>query len=112
MSSLYSYLHSWIYSSYPSGQQSDIDVPQAPSLACVSSAHASVSDSITIPFPARNMPSMEVFRLHALNKTHLDAIMNVKLRHVEVLPTTRVYSPKHPVLKELLEKTRYLQYVN
>ena len=63
------------------------------------------SVSNIIPGPARNMPLMDKFHLGMLNKAQLKEILNVKLRHVEQEEKQHiVYPPKHPVLRELLNK--------
>lgn len=57
-----------------------------------------------IPAPARNMPNINKFQLHMLNKAQLNAILSVKLKPINIQKSSKVYEPRHPVLKELLQK--------
>ena len=45
--------------------------------------------------------------LRNLNKAQLTQILNVKLKHVPLEEQKREYQPRHPVLRELLDKFRY-----
>lgn len=129
MTSLFNYLLSslWTYSDENTTLQS---VPQAPPLP--SSIVQPVKQNIiipkrqtlislndlkkvrlnpvsrVIPGPARNMPVMNTFSLGMLNKAQLKEILSVQLRHIEHPDKKKkediVYAPKHPVLRELLEK--------
>lgn len=123
MTSLFNYLLSslWTYSDENTTLTS---VPQAPPLpSSIVPKHPkrqtliSLSDlkkvklnpvSRVIPGPARNMPVMNTFSLGMLNKAQLKEILSVQLRHVEHPDNKKkediVYAPKHPVLRELLEK--------
>ena len=49
--------------------------------------------------------NFEKINMRCLNKAQLDAIMNVKLKHVDNIVENKTYEPRHPVLKELLNKT-------
>ena len=65
--------------------------------------------SNVIPSPARNMPvkgslKVDKFQLYILNQAQLKAIKNVKLKHIPQQTKTKIYEPRHPVLKELLSK--------
>lgn len=56
-----------------------------------------------IPSPARNMPHITKFQLHMLNKAQLQSILSVKLKPVKLISKPTYYTPRHPVLRELLE---------
>lgn len=61
-----------------------------------------------IPNPSRNMPPLfDKIDLRNLNKAQLTQILNVKLKHVPLEEQKREYKPRHPVLRELLDKFRY-----
>ena len=61
----------------------------------------------TIPSPARNMPNIDKFILQQLNKAQLNDILNVKLKKTKIDRIKPLYyEPVHPVLKELLQKTK------
>jgi hypothetical protein len=57
-----------------------------------------------IPNPSRNMPPMDKFNLRDLNKAQMNMILNVKLKPAIVNQKPVYYAPKHPVLRELVEK--------
>jgi len=57
-----------------------------------------------IPNPSRNMPPMDKVNLADLNKAQLNMILNVKLKPTQVNEKPTYYEPKHPVLRELLNK--------
>lgn len=57
-----------------------------------------------IPAPARNMPPLDKFTLNVLNQAQLKQIMSVKLKKTKHIEKVRYYEPRHPVLKELLQK--------
>ena len=57
-----------------------------------------------IPNPSRNMPLMDKVNLRDLNKAQLNMILNVKLKPAIVNQKPTYYEPKHPVLRELLQK--------
>ena len=59
-----------------------------------------------IPNPSRNMPPIDKFNLRCLNKAQLNVIMNVKLKPIPKVDKIQRYEPRHPVLKEILEKTK------
>lgn len=113
MSSIIDYISSWwVTPKIDSTNSLDNDMSQTP----VKSEHeavylVSVSDLLSvklkppkdiIPAPARNMPHITKFQLNMLNQAQLKAILSVKLKHVEQSYKPKVYTPRHPVLKELL----------
>jgi hypothetical protein len=57
-----------------------------------------------IPAPARNMPPVDKFTLNVLNQAQLKQIMSVKLKKTKHKEKVIYYEPRHPVLKELLQK--------
>lgn len=58
------------------------------------------------PNPARNVPpNFSKVDLRNLNKAQLNAILSVKLKPTPINDKIRVYEPRHPCLKELLNKT-------
>lgn len=58
-----------------------------------------------IPAPSRNMPPMyDKVDLRNLNKAQLYEILNVKLKPVNIISEVKIYEPRHPVLKELINK--------
>jgi len=57
-----------------------------------------------IPSPARNMPPIDKFHLGMLNQAQLKEILSIKLLPTKPMEKKKYYEPKHPVLKELLEK--------
>ena len=59
-----------------------------------------------IPNPSRNMPPIDKFNLRCLNKAQLNIIMNVKLKPIPKIEKQQKYEQRHPVLKEMLEKTK------
>ncbi len=59
-----------------------------------------------IPNPRRNMPPIDKMNLRCLNKAQLNIIMNVKLKPVPKIEKQQKYEQRHPVLKEMLEKTK------
>ena len=59
-----------------------------------------------IPAPARNMPCMDKFSLSILNKAQLKEILSIKLRKTKIRSPRKKFIHRHPVLKELLEKTK------
>ena len=59
-----------------------------------------------IPNPSRNMPPIDKMNLRCLNKAQLNIIMNVKLKPIPKIEKQRKYEHRHPVLKEMLEKTK------
>ena len=52
------------------------------------------------------MPPIDKFNLRCLNKAQLNVIMNVKLKPIPKVDKIQRYEPRHPVLKEILEKTK------
>lgn len=127
MSSLVNYLHSWWVtpdtsenSGVTDNESNDVIPPVAPEL---SETPSNIPNEIVflvstkellsvklkpvknvIPAPARNMPCINKFELHKLNQAQLKEILNVKLKHVKQREKTKKYEPRHPVLKELLER--------
>lgn len=62
-----------------------------------------------VPAPSRNMPPMyDKVDLSNLNKAQLYEILNVKLKPVDIIHETKTYEPRHPVLKELINKINKL----
>lgn len=61
------------------------------------------SDNI-IPNPSRNMPIMDMVDLRSLNKAQLNLILNVKLKPTPKLEKQTKFEPRHPVLREILQK--------
>ena len=59
-----------------------------------------------IPNPSRNMPFMDKVSLQSLNKAQLDIILNVKLKPIPIIEKNNNYEPRHPVLREILQKTK------
>ena len=57
-----------------------------------------------IPAPARNMPPLDKITLNFLNQAQLREIMSVKLKKIKYREKVEYYEPRHPVLKELLQK--------
>jgi len=57
-----------------------------------------------IPNPSRNMPLLDKISLQSLNKAQLD-ILNVKLKPIPKIEKIKKYEPRHPVLREILQKT-------
>lgn len=57
-----------------------------------------------IPNPSRNMPFIDIVNLQSLNKAQLDSILNVKLKPIPYVEKQTKYKPRHPVLREILEK--------
>lgn len=62
-----------------------------------------------VPGPSRNMPLLDKTNLKSLNKAPLDIIMSVKLKPIPLVEKKTFYIPRHPVLKELLEKFHNLE---
>ena len=58
-----------------------------------------------IPAPARNMPPFDKFTLNVVNQAQLREILSVKLKPTRHIEKNTCYEPRHPVLKELLQKT-------
>ena len=59
-----------------------------------------------VPNPSRNMPPIDKINLRDLNKAQLNIILNVKLKPTPKIQKTYKYETRHPVLKEMLEKTK------
>lgn len=59
------------------------------------------SDRHNMPGPARNMPAMSKFYMGMLTKDHLNDILNVKLKKIKVPERQKVFSPRHPVLRQI-----------
>jgi hypothetical protein len=57
-----------------------------------------------IPNPSRNMPLIDIVNLQSLNKAQLNSILNVKLKPIPYIEKQTKYKPRHPVLREILEK--------
>ena len=57
-----------------------------------------------IPGPSRNMPPLDKVNLQSLNKAQLNVILNVKLKPIPQIEKQTKYLPRHPVLRELLDK--------
>ena len=57
-----------------------------------------------VPSPARNMPPLDKFTLNVLNQAQLRQILSVKLKPTKHIEKINCYEPRHPVLKELLQK--------
>lgn len=58
-----------------------------------------------VPAPSRNMPPMyDKVDLRNLNKAQLYEILNVKLKPVNMISEVKKYEPRHPVLRELINK--------
>lgn len=58
-----------------------------------------------IPNPSRNVPpNFTKVDLRNLNKAQLDCILNVKLKPSPKIIKNTIYEPRHPCLKELLNK--------
>jgi len=113
MSSLVDYINSWWYT--PDGSSEGSPGTNEENTEATSTPVYLVSrDELlavklkpikdVIPAPARNMPHMNKFQLHMLNQAQLRAILNVKLKHIERKVQPKVYQPRHPVLKELLQR--------
>ena len=58
-----------------------------------------------IPNPSRNMPLLDKVSLQNLNKAQLNIILSVKLKPIPKIEKQKIYEPRHPVLKEILQKT-------
>ena len=58
-----------------------------------------------IPNPSRNMPLLDKVSLKNLNKAQLNIILSVKLKPIPQIEKQKIYEPRHPVLKEILQKT-------
>ena len=58
-----------------------------------------------IPNPSRNMPLLDKVSLQNLNKAQLNIILSVKLKPIPQIEKQKIYEPRHPVLKEILQKT-------
>ena len=113
MSTISEYLYSFLYSS---------DIPKAPPIPKHNKSKKEIflispSELLSvnlkplkdiIPSAARNCPSLNKFVLAELNKAQLKQILNVKLRPSKHLMNKkkRYYIPRHPVLKELLERSK------
>ena len=110
MTSLVDYINSWWYTSEGSpeeNQENNQSSGSTPIYLVTPTELLSVKlkpVKNVVPAPARNMPHMNKFQLHMLNQAQLRAILNVKLKHVERDVNPRSYQPRHPVLKELLQK--------
>ncbi len=106
MSSLVNYLKSWLYTPEKI-HETTMTVPHVinylVSIDELNSVKLKPIKTI-IPAPARNMPRMNKFKLHMLNKAQLHAILNVKLKPVKLSTKPTTYLPRHPVLQELLSK--------
>lgn len=61
-----------------------------------------------IPNPSRNMPLLDKVNLQSLNKAQLDIILNVKLKPIPKIEKIKIYEPRHPVLKEILQRTNII----
>jgi len=61
-----------------------------------------------IPNPSRNMPLLDKVNLQSLNKAQLDIILSVKLKPIPKIEKIKNYEPRHPVLKEILQKTNII----
>ena len=107
MSSIVNYLSSWIYEPEEKGEISDNKETKETTVSYLISADDLMSVKLKplkniIPAPARNMPHITKFELNKLNQAHLKAILNVKLKPVELAIKPDKYLPRHPVLLELL----------
>ena len=56
-----------------------------------------------MPSPARNMPPIDKRRLGELNKAQLKEILSIQLKPLKKKNSIKIYMPRHPVLRELLE---------
>ena len=50
------------------------------------------------------MPPLDKFTLNVLNQAQLRQILSVKLKPTKHIEKINCYEPRHPVLKELLQK--------
>jgi hypothetical protein len=103
MSSILEYINSWWYPDTQDTKESK---------KCLISEEQLIQVKLkpvqdVIAAPARNMLPMDKFKLTMLNKAHLDAILNVKLKKTDTsfLLIKKEFKPRHPVLNELLQKT-------
>ena len=55
-------------------------------------------------YPSNVPPVFDKIDLRNLNKSQLDCILNVKLKHIPTIEKMVSYEPRHPVLAELLKK--------
>ena len=127
MSNMVNYLHSWWVTPDTSDNSlitdSESNVSMLPVTCELSDTPSNISNKIVflvstqellnvklkqvknvIPAPARNMPYINKFELHELNQAQLNEILSVKLKHIKQIEKPTKYEPRHPVLKELLEK--------
>ena len=122
MSSLVDYISSWWIAPETYSTDAKVDTPSPPHAPLLKALPdpaisegivylVSVSELLSvklkppkdiIPAPARNMPHITKFQLNMLNQAQLKAILSVKLKPVKKPTEPKVYSPRHPVLRELL----------
>jgi hypothetical protein len=87
------YIYSWLYT----------DTIQNLNVSNITNV-PNVSNTQHIIQSARNMPNIDKQIIQSLNKGQLENILAVKLKKSNINPKQIKYEPRHPVLKELLEK--------
>jgi len=107
MSIVFNYINSWLYTPELNLDATPVIKTSDKTTIYLVSATELLSVKLkpvtdVIPSPARNMPNINKFQLHMLNKAQLSAILSVKLKSVKRPLKPMVYLPRHPVLRELL----------
>lgn len=109
MSSLYQYLVSYIYTTSTDNKLVESDSKQSDSAKYLITANDLQKVNLkpvknVVPNPSRNAPAnFTKIDLRNLNKAQLNAILNVKLKPIPPRET-KIYTIRHPVLRELLNK--------
>lgn len=121
MNSLLDYINSWFYTQQNNDNNDNNDnivtsqeeKQNNDDIVCLISPKDLINIKLKptkniIPSPARNMPPVDKFYLANLNKAQLKEILNVKLKPIptkdKFYNKVTKYEPKHPVLRELLQK--------
>jgi len=107
--SFINYLSSWFVTPNALGQELEKELEPVLFLVSPTELLSVKLKPVTscIPSPARNMPSklgITKFQLHMLNKSQLQQILSVKLKPIVKQHKIAIFEPRHPVLKELLNK--------
>ena len=89
------YIYSWLYTD----TIQNLNVTNMPNITNVPNAQHTIQS-------ARNMPNIDKQIIQYLNKGQLENILAVKLKKSNINPKQIKYEPRHPVLKELLEKVQ------